>query len=171
MSVRTSDWSSSATRILAAALSGICSVLEKRGIDVAAAHDEHRGRHRPDGTGPERRGRGRAGRLDRDMALPPEKMYRLAQCVIFDEDHSRETVALAGEVREGDVPDAERNQPIGEARRALEPHRRSEEHTSELQSQSNLVCRLLLEKKKRRPTESFDMCKAKSVPMASSFYY
>src|SRR2546430_11372784 len=30
----------------------------------------------------------------------------------------------------------------------LEP--RSEEHTSELQSQSNLVCRLLLEKKKRK---------------------
>src|SRR2546427_558292 len=29
--------------------------------------------------------------------------------------------------------------------------RRSEEHTSELQSQSNLVCRLLLEKKKKRP--------------------
>src|SRR2546427_2034570 len=28
--------------------------------------------------------------------------------------------------------------------------RRSEEHTSELQSQSNLVCRLLLEKKKQR---------------------
>src|SRR2546430_8614998 len=31
---------------------------------------------------------------------------------------------------------------------------RSEEHTSELQSQSNLVCRLLLEKKKRsRPPD------------------
>src|SRR5580692_13172393 len=30
--------------------------------------------------------------------------------------------------------------------------RRSEEHTSELQSQSNLVCRLLLEKKKKKPT-------------------
>src|SRR2546430_11546468 len=29
---------------------------------------------------------------------------------------------------------------------------RSEEHTSELQSQSNLVCRLLLEKKKKLPT-------------------
>src|SRR2546430_12032910 len=29
---------------------------------------------------------------------------------------------------------------------------RSEEHTSELQSQSNLVCRLLLEKKKHQPT-------------------
>src|SRR2546430_4622402 len=30
--------------------------------------------------------------------------------------------------------------------------RRSEEHTSELQSQSNLVCRLLLEKKKKKKT-------------------
>src|SRR2546430_10342667 len=30
---------------------------------------------------------------------------------------------------------------------------RSEEHTSELQSQSNLVCRLLLEKKKRYRSE------------------
>src|SRR2546430_16217583 len=30
-----------------------------------------------------------------------------------------------------------------------QPAFRSEEHTSELQSQSNLVCRLLLEKKKR----------------------
>src|SRR5688572_31399478 len=31
---------------------------------------------------------------------------------------------------------------------------RSEEHTSELQSQSNLVCRLLLEKKKKNTTVS-----------------
>src|SRR2546430_5607602 len=33
---------------------------------------------------------------------------------------------------------------------------RSEEHTSELQSQSNLVCRLLLEKKKRALTAFVD---------------
>src|SRR3989475_7097011 len=33
--------------------------------------------------------------------------------------------------------------------RALNRLDRSEEHTSELQSQSNLVCRLLLEKKKK----------------------
>src|SRR2546430_8455796 len=33
---------------------------------------------------------------------------------------------------------------------APELHERSEEHTSELQSQSNLVCRLLLEKKKKK---------------------
>src|SRR2546427_8748951 len=31
---------------------------------------------------------------------------------------------------------------------------RSEEHTSELQSQSNLVCRLLLEKKKKNKTKT-----------------
>src|SRR2546430_12108567 len=35
--------------------------------------------------------------------------------------------------------------------RALHFNKRSEEHTSELQSQSNLVCRLLLEKKKNTP--------------------
>src|SRR5688572_32491909 len=33
---------------------------------------------------------------------------------------------------------------------------RSEEHTSELQSQSNLVCRLLLEKKKKKKQQSSD---------------
>src|SRR5688572_32489454 len=35
------------------------------------------------------------------------------------------------------------------ARRHAAGDHRSEEHTSELQSQSNLVCRLLLEKKKK----------------------
>src|SRR5688572_30966088 len=44
--------------------------------------------------------------------------------------------------------------------------RRSEEHTSELQSQSNLVCRLLLEKKKKEgkqepfPEEEHDLTEA-----------
>src|SRR2546430_13538893 len=40
------------------------------------------------------------------------------------------------------------NEPAGLERRAQRAIQRSEEHTSELQSQSNLVCRLLLEKKK-----------------------
>src|SRR2546427_3229011 len=35
------------------------------------------------------------------------------------------------------------------------PLPRSEEHTSELQSQSNLVCRLLLEKKKKENPTAF----------------
>src|SRR5687767_15619802 len=34
----------------------------------------------------------------------------------------------------------------------LTPHQRSEEHTSELQSLAYLVCRLLLEKKKKNKT-------------------
>src|SRR2546430_8956633 len=44
---------------------------------------------------------------------------------------------------------------------------RSEEHTSELQSQSNLVCRLLLEKKKN--TTSGDMpCRTTPTPVSLS---
>src|SRR2546427_8568697 len=41
-------------------------------------------------------------------------------------------------------------------RRDLLPvlEKRSEEHTSELQSQSNLVCRLLLEKKKKKKSQN-----------------
>src|SRR2546430_9595232 len=41
---------------------------------------------------------------------------------------------------------------------------RSEEHTSELQSQSNLVCRLLLEKKKSmQPVRVFAPCRWRSA--------
>src|SRR5688572_30881385 len=39
---------------------------------------------------------------------------------------------------------------LGEAHQCVNHGVRSEEHTSELQSQSNLVCRLLLEKKKKK---------------------
>src|SRR5256886_1289563 len=41
---------------------------------------------------------------------------------------------------------------FGDRRKEMLVDIRSEEHTSELQSQSNLVCRLLLEKKKNKPT-------------------
>src|SRR5205085_10364715 len=41
-----------------------------------------------------------------------------------------------------------RGKPVD--RHYIERFLRSEEHTSELQSQSNLVCRLLLEKKKKK---------------------
>src|SRR2546430_12226942 len=54
------------------------------------------------------------------------------------------------------LPLLARNQPAGTyvlsvaATSPIDANVRSEEHTSELQSQSNLVCRLLLEKKKQR---------------------
>src|SRR5256885_5024834 len=49
-----------------------------------------------------------------------------------------------------EAPVCEREQPERREQRAAarEVRRRSEEHTSELQSPCNLVCRLLLEKKK-----------------------
>src|SRR5688572_32608903 len=42
----------------------------------------------------------------------------------------------------------------GERHLPLTASTRSEEHTSELQSQSNLVCRLLLEKKKKKKQQN-----------------
>src|SRR3989442_9003847 len=44
--------------------------------------------------------------------------------------------------------DSRAEQPVRD--QSVECERRSEEHTSELQSRPHLVCRLLLEKKKRR---------------------
>src|ERR1035438_10644164 len=43
--------------------------------------------------------------------------------------------------------------------RALTHSFRSEEHTSELQSLRHLVCRLLLEKKKKKRTKNTQLCK------------
>src|SRR5436309_5388856 len=42
------------------------------------------------------------------------------------------------------------------ARQSAEAEQRSEEHTSELQSRENLVCRLLLEKKKTKKEKTQD---------------
>src|SRR5256885_12109389 len=55
-----------------------------------------------------------------------------------------------GEVESGTGGEQWRHQGVGgrEGSDPAEPEQRSEEHTSELQSPCNLVCRLLLEKKK-----------------------
>src|SRR2546426_8225990 len=53
---------------------------------------------------------------------------------------------------------------------SIRPNGRSEEHTSELQSPCNLVCRLLLEKKKkksRRPDRTPPEHKTKTTPVAA----
>src|SRR5688572_30934952 len=50
--------------------------------------------------------------------------------------------------------------------RTWSPMARSEEHTSELQSQSNLVCRLLLEKKKKKKKKN----KSNKKKIKSSHY-
>src|SRR2546427_8114679 len=52
-------------------------------------------------------------------------------------------------VRTGKDPRMAWSQAVANDSNLREAAGRSEEHTSELQSQSNLVCRLLLEKKKK----------------------
>src|SRR2546430_3433762 len=47
---------------------------------------------------------------------------------------------------------------MGNPHQRRDPSGRSEEHTSELQSQSNLVCRLLLEKKKKQSATTVSSC-------------
>src|SRR2546430_12362196 len=60
----------------------------------------------------------------------------LQRALVLDHQVALCPLALGGHLR--------RDHPVG-----LVVRERSEEHTSELQSQSNLVCRLLLEKKKK----------------------
>src|SRR2546427_8171108 len=62
---------------------------------------------------------------------------------------------LAGSADERRDPGVSR--PLGPRAEAVLEHVRSEEHTSELQSQSNLVCRLLLEKKKKKNIKVSDI--------------
>src|SRR2546430_3533618 len=53
------------------------------------------------------------------------------------------------------------------AMRPSSARRRSEEHTSELQSQSNLVCRLLLEKKKQQSEHQLQLDTVCRLPLAT----
>src|SRR5688572_31148804 len=78
--------------------------------------------------------------LQRALA-PLRRMHNYAPCP--------HTYAHASSVRHPARPPRTHPRAAREASRE-EPGRRSEEHTSELQSQSNLVCRLLLEKKKKK---------------------
>src|SRR5256885_8988339 len=80
--------------------------------------------------------------------------------------HSLDSVALAEELeRRADMAGARQRVLVqvnvaGEAQKSggapadAHPLFRSEEHTSELQSPCNLVCRLLLEKKKKNTVDS-----------------
>src|SRR2546430_10946937 len=90
-------------------------------------------------------------RPPRSTLFPYTTLFRspLMRVVV---DAARDQAAVASRVRGKRPVDLEgRPRAGGEQERvALAPLvQRSEEHTSELQSQSNLVCRLLLEKKKK----------------------
>src|SRR5688572_31608625 len=86
----------------------------------------------------------------------PTEIYTLSYTTLF---RSQRSHAGEGARRERHRPSEhlrhhhQRDSGAGVREQGGEPlqadHARSEEHTSELQSQSNLVCRLLLEKKKK----------------------
>src|SRR3712207_6890896 len=67
------------------------------------------------------------------------------------------TASLAAPARAAGRVSHGRDQGLGEPQHVAAPraYRRSEEHTSELQSRQYLVCRLLLEKKKKKIHESY----------------
>src|SRR3989449_8345532 len=76
----------------------------------------------------------------------------------LDAPHARRGPRLVSEAEQGDLPGAWHVRPAAQlerhARDVDHAHDRSEEHTSELQSRLHLVCRLLLEKKKKKKTHS-----------------
>src|SRR2546430_5757480 len=76
------------------------------------------------------------------MIRRPPRSTLFPYTTLFRSPHPRSSVAAAANGRFR--ASSRRAGDIGIADHAA---RRSEEHTSELQSQSNLVCRLLLEKK------------------------
>src|SRR5689334_24365356 len=77
--------------------------------------------------------------------------------------HARCERTLAGAVRHREQSWTSRPSLAREAN--FDGRRRSEEHTSELQSQFQLVCRLLLEKKKRlRSTAGRDPAVSQALP-------
>src|SRR5688572_33496254 len=75
-------------------------------------------------------------RPPRSTLFPYTTLFRSGEHVLLFEGAARPLRTVDGRV-DGHVSELE-----------IRFKRRSEEHTSELQSQSNLVCRLLLEKKK-----------------------
>src|SRR2546430_10863883 len=76
------------------------------------------------------------------MIRRPPRSTLFPYTTLFRSPHSR--VDRRAHFRELQIVAADRDLEDGAGLLSL----RSEEHTSELQSQSNLVCRLLLEKKK-----------------------
>src|SRR5438034_4680139 len=81
---------------------------------------------------------------------------KLAQARCAIEEHVRALIRSARQLGTSHVTDhqrvtGERHPRFGAAGAIRHEQRRSEEHTSELQSHSDLVCRLLLEKKNHLP--------------------
>src|SRR5216683_803823 len=95
------------------------------------------------GTAPEAREAARVARIDRFREETREERVKIAR-----EAERRFRRKVAWGARCGDETRVFTTLSLPVMTRLRMPERRSEEHTSELQSRSDLVCRLLLEKKK-----------------------
>src|SRR3712207_7311365 len=96
-------------------------------------------------------------RPPRSTLFPYTTLFRShSDHAVHPDDHDPEARITRASSRYGRA--RERADATAEAtRRSTSPHgsgRRSEEHTSELQSRQYLVCRLLLEKKKKHKIHS-----------------
>src|SRR5205809_1421967 len=96
------------------------------------------------------------------MLLPPPISTLFPYTTLFRSSFRIEQVRH--EVHEHEHHRHEQDAPLDGGKVALF---RSEEHTSELQSRLHLVCRLLLEKKKKIQTK-IPMCKHKKSPAHST---
>src|SRR6266566_5593602 len=106
----------------------------------------------------------RVGRRERGFHFAPD-FYREIVAVVFDVGPAqrlpRRDLALELDVvRQAQRQESGLERALGRALGA--PHARSEEHTSELQSPCNLVCRLLLEKTNKK-LFSTPACKKKKT--------
>src|SRR2546430_13681021 len=85
------------------------------------------------------------------MIRRPPRSTLFPYTTLFRSRHREPHVPRDPRVEDGCRADSERHAPHRAGVRGVRvAPDRSEEHTSELQSQSNLVCRLLLEKKKNK---------------------
>src|SRR2546430_10952004 len=92
-------------------------------------------------------------RPPRSTLFPYTTLFRSQREHHRDRLNLRDDDKSGGAARADDVARVDEPQADASANRRRDS-RRSEEHTSELQSQSNLVCRLLLEKKKNTESTS-----------------
>src|SRR3712207_8940664 len=91
-------------------------------------------------------------RPPRSTLFPYTTLFRSIRGIARDRQHRRANrfVRARASAFDSELPGKRRRLTVGEEQNDVQ--RRSEEHTSELQSRQYLVCRLLLEKKKQPNT-------------------
>src|SRR3712207_7432339 len=89
------------------------------------------------------------------MIRRPPRSTLFPYTTLFRSELPRVDVGLRDVLHRGGLRHVDRLGDRAREERLDRAHHRSEEHTSELQSRQYLVCRLLLEKKKTRPSATY----------------